>query len=141
MIVVDTSVIVAFMNSGDDDHEVVSGWIEGVEDELLTTPFILAEADHLVRVTGGSTAAAALRADLDAGAYTVEWWDSALKDTAAATTRFATMGIGLADGSLIALAAHLRTVNIATLDERHFRAVTPIDGGHEAFTLLPRDGA
>jgi predicted nucleic acid-binding protein len=46
--------------------------------------------------------------------------------------------IGLADASLLALAARLGTTRIATLDERHFRAVPPL-GGEAAFTLLPAD--
>lgn len=52
--------------------------------------------------------------------------------------RYADFDLGLADCSLIVLAERLRTTRIATFDERHFRAVTPLQGG--AFTLLPGDG-
>jgi len=47
-------------------------------------------------------------------------------------------GLGLADASLIALAQRLDTVDIATFDERHFRAVGSLVAG-EAFRLLPMD--
>jgi len=41
--------------------------------------------------------------------------------------------------TLIVLAHRYGTRTLATLDERCFRAVTPLQGG--AFTLLPIDGA
>jgi uncharacterized protein len=43
---------------------------------------------------------------------------------------------GLADASL--LAAWLGTTCVATIDERHFRAVPPLTG-EAAFVLLPPD--
>jgi hypothetical protein len=36
------------------------------------------------------------------------------------------------------LAERLETIGVATLDERHFRAVRPLAGG-QAFRLLPMD--
>lgn len=139
MIVLDTSIVVAFMNRRDDDHTFVRDWIDQVTDELVTTPLILAEIDHLVTSAGGAPAAGALRDDLARGAYSVEWWRSALRDTLAVARRHKAMDIGLADASLVALAAHLRTTTIATLDERHFRTVKPLTGTAEAFTVLPAD--
>jgi predicted nucleic acid-binding protein len=52
--------------------------------------------------------------------------------------RYADMGLGLADASLVVLAQRLETIDIATLGERHFRAVRPLCGG-DAFRVLPRD--
>jgi predicted nucleic acid-binding protein len=52
--------------------------------------------------------------------------------------RYADSGLGLADASLIALAERLGTTDIATLDERHFRAARPLAAG-ETFRLLPAD--
>ena len=40
--------------------------------------------------------------------------------------------------SLVVLAERLETVSVATLDERHFRAVRPLASG-QAFRLLPMD--
>lgn len=48
MIVLDTSVAVAFMNRRDDYHERAAGWMESVGEDLFTTPLIVAEIDHLV---------------------------------------------------------------------------------------------
>ncbi len=137
MIVIDTSAILAFMNSADTWHEDVSAWLAEEDDVLATTPLILAEADHLVGARGGPEAQAALRSDLAKGAYLVEWWRGAVRETVDVADRYADSGIGLADASLIALAGHVETVRIATLDERHFRAARPLNG--DAFQLLPAD--
>jgi predicted nucleic acid-binding protein len=138
VIVVDTSVIVAFMNARDRQHAAVREWLEREDDALATTPMIVAEADRLVATRGGHTAAAALRADLAAGAYSVEWWPAAMAAAVRVADRYADMELGLTDASLVVLAERLGTVVVATLDERHFRALRPLSGGR-AFRLLPLD--
>lgn len=138
MIIVDTSAIVAYMNSADDHHEAVSAWLKDEDDDLATTPLIIAEVDHLVAARGGRDALSALRADLAAGAYLVEWWPSAVTSAVSIAERYADSGLGLADASLVALAERHKTIDIATLDERHFRSVRPLAGG-QAFRLLPTD--
>lgn len=138
MIIVDTSVIVAYMNGADEHHEAVGAWLDVVADDLVTTPLIVAEVDHLVGARGGRAALKALRADLAAGAYVVEWWQGAIAAAVDVAERYADTGLGLADASLVALAQRHGTVSIATLDERHFRAVRPLAAGN-AFRLLPAD--
>jgi predicted nucleic acid-binding protein len=141
VIILDSSVVLALVDQGDDDHERVWKWMEGVPDELCTTPLVLAELDHMVPLKGGSIAVEALREDFRDGAYTVEWWRSALYETIEIASQYESIDLGLADASLIALAAYLETTSIATLDERHFRAVRPASGNAERFTLLPTDAA
>lgn len=138
MIVVDTSVIVAYMNGADAEHERVATWLDSAADDLATTPLIVAEADHLVRARGGAAAARELHADLLSGAYLVQWWPGAIATTVSVAGRYADANLGLADASLVALAEHLGTAEIATLDERHFRAVRALTG-EAAFRLLPAD--
>ena len=138
MIVVDTSIVVAYMNSADDHHSIVAGWLDDADEDLATTPLIIAEVDHLVGVRGGPTARQALHRDLAAGAYMVEWWPGAIAAVIKVAERYADTGLGLADASLVALAERLGTTAVATLDERHFRAVRPMAGG-KAFRLLPAD--
>ena len=138
MIVVDTSIAVAYMNAADEYHAIVAGWLDGADDDLVTTPLIIAEVDHLVGVRGGPAARRALHRDLVAGAYLVEWWPGAITAVVKIAERYADAGLGLADASLVALAERLGTIDIATLDERHFRVVRPLAGG-KAFRLLPAD--
>jgi uncharacterized protein len=45
--------------------------------------------------------------------------------------------LGLADASLLVLAARYETRRILTLDDRAFRTVKPLQGG--AFAVLPAD--
>jgi len=132
----DTSVVVAFMNRRDNDHERVIAWMDTVEEDLFTTPLIIAEIDHLISRAGGPDAARAFYEDLLSGAYLVEWWSEDTLETVAAARKH--QDIGLADASLLALAARLETTRVATLDERHFRAVSPLTR-EPAFTLLPAD--
>ncbi len=137
MIVLDTSVVLAFMDRRDASHETVRDWIGENVDELVTTPLVLAELDHLVQRYGGAKATRALREDLVNGAYQVEWWPAAMHETIALAEAHESMQLGLTDASLLALAAHLESSQVATLDERHFRTVRQASG--DAFTLLPDD--
>jgi predicted nucleic acid-binding protein len=138
VIAVDTSAILAYMNSADTHHAEVGAWLEAEQDDLATTPLIIAEVDHLGGARGGPASLSAWRADLVAGAYLVEWWPGAIAAAVRVAERYADMGLGLADASLVVLAQRLETIDIATLDERHFRAVRPLCGG-DAFRVLPRD--
>ncbi len=135
MIVLDASVVVAYFNAAERSHETVARWLEAVDEDLVTTPLVLAEIDYVLGRRAGADALTAFWADLDDGVYAVQWWSGALSDTIGAA-RAAAMPVGLADASLVALAAHLGTRRIATLDEAHFAHLRPT-GGAETFVLLP----
>lgn len=138
MIVLDTSVVVAWRRKEDGRHLAARTWAEETDETFVTTPLAIAEMDHILTGLSGSVGAAGLRRDLDARAYDVEWWRDGLARTLAVVEQYASLSLGLVDASLVALAAHLGTVRIATFDERHFRVVKPLTG-EPAFTLLPTD--
>jgi predicted nucleic acid-binding protein len=138
VIVVDSSIMVAYMNAGDDHHERVADWIDGVDADLVTTPLIVAEVDHLVAARGGAAVRRAFHQDLLDGGYLVDWWPTAAVDSVKVARAYADANVGLADASLVAVAARSGTADIATLDERHFRLLRPLEGA-EAFRLLPAD--
>ena len=138
MIVLDTSVIYALLDARDQRHRAARDWYEGVEAELTTTPLVLAEVDHLAGTRAGTNALRAFRRDVAVGAYAVEWWSDAANESIAVAERYEGLGLGLADASLVCLAARHRVIEIATFDERHFRAIQPLDGGR-SFRLLPVD--
>lgn len=138
MIVIDTSVIYALLDGADERHTQASAWYETVDDDLATTPLVVAEADHLAQARGGAAAVRAFHADVRSGVYAIEWWPEAAALAVDVAGRYADLGIGLADASLVVLAARLETILIATFDERHFRALRPLRGG-SAFRLLPLD--
>ena len=104
----------------------------------MTTPLVVAEADHLVAARGGRSALSAFRSDLAVGAYAVEWWPEALATSISVAEQYADLGISLTDASLVSLADRVSTVRIATLDQRHFRAMRPLSG-KAAFRILAID--
>jgi predicted nucleic acid-binding protein len=130
--------VLAFLDRGDINHDLVYAWMQTQEQELVTTPLVVAELDYLVTTRSDDRSARVMREDFDSGAYIVEWWPTAIHETVAIARRHEALELGLTDASLVALAARLPTITIATLDERHFRAVKPLSGG-DAFTLLPAD--
>ena len=136
--ILDTSVVVAFMNRGDRRHDEVVSWLAGYDGSLVTSPLAVAEMDHLVGRLGGADGQRALWQDLDSGAYRVEWWPSAIYETTKVARRHEGLDLGLTDASLAVLAHRLRTIEIATLDERHFRRLAPLSG-EAAYRLLPAD--
>jgi predicted nucleic acid-binding protein len=128
------------MDRGDINHRPVREWMETIEEELSTTPLIVAELDTLVAWQGSPRAVRVLRENFDIGAYQVEWWPTAIHETIAVAKRHEAMELSLADASLVVLAARLQTIDIATLDERNFRTLKPLAGG-KAFRLLPADAS
>jgi predicted nucleic acid-binding protein len=137
VIVADTSVIVALLDRVDERHELTRAWLERTKPALITVPPILAEVDFLAASRGGQGMRAAFREDVIAGAYHVDWWNEAPVQAAKTAHQYTDLGVSLADGSLVALAARLQTTEVATFDERHFRAMRPLWG--DAFRLLPLD--
>ena len=138
MIILDTSVIYALLDADDSRHRQAVEWYDALDEELVTTPLVLAEADHLATTRGGSRAVRAFRADVSAGAYLVEWWPTAAREATELADRYADLGLGMTDASLVVLAARLGSTDVATFDQRHFRAVRPL-GAADAFRLLPLD--
>ena len=51
--------------------------------------------------------------------------------------RHAALGLGRADSSIVVSAARYKTQRLFSFDERHFRALRPLQGG--AFEILPAD--
>jgi predicted nucleic acid-binding protein len=138
LIVLDTSFLYALLSAHDQHHDTAAEWYSRVLERLTTTPLVLAEVDYLVRRRGGVAAAAAFRRDVRSGAFEIDWWSGAAGQAAEIAEQYAALDLSLTDASLISLAARLRTLLIATFDERDFRAVRPLTSG-EAFTLLPQD--
>lgn len=137
MIVLDTSVAYALLDRRDQLHERAVAWYAAATEELVTTPFVLAEIDHLARVSRSPGIAHAFRQDVQAGAYAIDWWDAAAAEAAAVAESYTDLGLSIADASLVCLAARVNTEVVATFDQRHFRAIRPLTAG--SFRLVPAD--
>jgi len=124
-------------DADDPDHDLLVATLEEWPGELVVSAFTAAEADHLVLTRLGIDAELALIDDF-AITYVVETPAPAgLKRARDVCARYRDLELGLADASIVVLAEQWSTRTIATFDQRHFRAVLPLQGG--AFQLLPAD--
>lgn len=124
-------------DAADPDHDQAASTLLSWDGELVTSPLTIAEADHLILSRLGVDAEIAFAKSL-AGAFTVPALDArGLEAAAEVCERYRDLALGLADASIVVLAARYATRSLATFDQRHFRAVTPLTGG--AFELLPAD--
>jgi predicted nucleic acid-binding protein len=105
----------------------------------LLSPFVLAESDCMLASRLGPAAAREFLEEVATEAYDLVDFDAGDVGSASGIIdRYADMGIGIADASLVVIAARFETTRLLTFDQRHFRTVAPLWGG-PAFTLLPAD--
>jgi predicted nucleic acid-binding protein len=138
VIVLDTSGLLAAMDSSQRHHRAAAAALRASEAPFLLSPFVLAELDYLVSTRVSSRAAAALLGQVADGAYQLE--PMTAEDVAHAAEiagQYRALELGLADASIVVLAERHRTHDVLTLDERHFRAVSGPLG--RPFRLLPAD--
>lgn len=138
ILICDTSGLLAALDRADPDHAACAAVVEAHAGPLLISPLVLAELDYLVRTRLGPEPAGSLADDVTSGAYDLAQLTAAEVGKCVEVDRaHGDAGIGLADASLVVLAARARTRSLLTLDERHFRTLRPQQGG--AFRLLPAD--
>jgi predicted nucleic acid-binding protein len=133
-VVVDTNFVLTLFSEDDEDHQAAVEWLASTDEDLVTTPLALAEMDYMLTRYGGDWIARSLWDDFESGAYQLRWWADGLGDTIRIAKQHPYLG--LADASLVALAAISRTNRIATFDQ-HFRSVLTPDG--QPFVVLPAD--
>lgn len=134
--IVDTSALLAFFDTDEPDHEMVSALLGGTTEPLVVSPYVVAELDYLVASRLGVPAELAVLRELTGGAWDLPAIDvGGLVQARAVIERYADQNIGVADASNVILAEHYRTRTIVTLDHRHFNALRPLNGGR--FRILP----
>ncbi|MEZ5190934.1 MAG: PIN domain-containing protein [Schumannella sp.] len=134
--IVDTSAILAYVDAAEPAHAAVSRVIEGSDETLVVSPYVMAEVDCLVSNRHGVAAELEVIRELAGGAWELASMDAERVQAAARVVeRFRDQPIGLADASNIVLAEAYRTRTIATLDRRHFGVLRFGDG--TAVTIVP----
>ena len=134
--IVDTSALLAFFDTDEPDHGAVAAVVETATEPLVISPYVLAELDYLVGSRLGVSAELAVLRELAGGAWDLAAFGTEdLAETRTVVERYADQSIGLADASIVVLAARYQTRTVVTLDRRHFGVVRPIDGG--TFRILP----
>jgi predicted nucleic acid-binding protein len=137
-ILVDTGPLITLADRRDPLYSTVRALLRAAGEVLLLPAPVTAEADYLLCRRFGAGANRLFLQDLASGVYQVECLDAgdyeAIIDF---DRRYSDLHLGLADLSLVAIARRFDTTRIVTFDQRHFRAIVPMQGG--AFTLLPFD--
>lgn len=137
-LILDTAPLVSLADASEPRRDAILDALHHEHGPLILPAPATAEIDYLLGSRFGPGAREAFLSDLGSGRFTVPCLE--LGDYATIVDlerRYADLDLGLVDSSVIILAARYRTRRILTFDERHFRAVTPLDGG--AFTILPAD--
>jgi len=136
VIVADTGAIVALVDADDRHHAGLRRLFEREPDAWILPWAILPEVDYMLGAHVGIRAEERFLADLASGAWGVEWGDPAdLARAGEITRRHRALRLGLVDSVVMAVAERRRAAAIATLDLRHFGAVTL----RSRPRLLPRD--
>lgn len=136
MIVADTGAILALLDVGDRHHAALRTIYEGNPEAWVLPWAILPEVDHLVASHLGTKAQTAFLTDLAEETFAVEWGrESDLYAANRICQRYRALHLGLVDAVVMAVTERLRADAIATLDLRHFGAVSIKSRPR----LLPRD--
>jgi uncharacterized protein len=137
-LIADTGPLYAHADRRDPDFASVLGAIDLERGDIVVSAFAAAEVDYLLLRDFGVDVEASFVADLASGAFRLESLTrKELSTSHDLVLRYRDLELGLADASLVVLAARFGTTRVLTFDERHFRAIEPLQGGH--FTLLPMD--
>jgi uncharacterized protein len=138
LILLDTSGILAAMFPDQNRHrECAAALIDAAPPRILS-PFVLAETDYLIQKFGGVEAEILFLAEIGRRAYELATFNEDDVDAARQlVAKYRGLGIGLADASIAVLASRYDTLDVLTLDERHFRAIRPAPRKH--FRILPAD--
>ena len=107
--------------------------------ELIVPAPVTAEVDYLTVKYFGRLGNLPLLHDFAVGRFRVECLTQNEYAIVERLERQYGGQFGLADLSVVVLAARFRTRRVLTFDQRHFRAITPLQGG--SFVLLPGDEA
>lgn len=136
MIIADTGAIVALIDKDDRHHKTLLNLFNEDPVRWLLPWAILPEVDYLVAKYLGNPTEQVFVSDLSRSLYRVDWGaDSDLGRADELIRQYRDLNLGLVDTIVMAMAERTKAESIATLDERHFGAVTL----RSTPRLLPRD--
>jgi predicted nucleic acid-binding protein len=139
MILIDTSGLLAALFVDQRHHAECARVLTATEGPLILSPFVLAELDYLVAKLAGEAVERELLAEVARGAYRLAEIDAGDVDVARSVIeRHEGLGVGLADAMTVVLSRRLGSLDVLTLDERHFRVLRGFKD--RPFRVLPADG-
>lgn len=135
-LICDTGPLLAALDAADPDHERCARLLTTADEDLVVPALVLAELDYWCGRRLPNEAWLIFLDDVLAGVYRVEPPTGAdLARCRHLQARYADLAVGLVDASVVALTERLTESKVATLDQRHFRAVRPLHV--DALALLP----
>ena len=136
MILVDTGVLLAAVNSKDQHHRESADLLDAHVGQLVTPATVVAETSWMIESLVGPAAKAAFVSSVAEGQLGVEGLGADdYRRCAALMEQYADLGLGLVDASVVTIAERLNLTTVATLNQRDFRVVRPRHC--EAFELVP----
>ena len=136
MIVLDTSVLLAYLWAADPAHRRVADLFDAEPGPFIVSPYVVAELDYLLLAKGGLRAELVALDALASGAYELPLMGGPdIASCMGLVIRYSDQRIGVTDASLVVLADRYATNRIATFDHRHFSVLRSLAG--EPFELLP----
>lgn len=137
-LVLDAAPLVALADATEPRFDDLRAVRDGYEGALVLPAAVATEVDYLIGKRFGQRARRTFLSDLAAQRYSVVCLEAEDYTTVASLdARYADLDLGLADCSVVVLAERFKTKRLLSFDERHFRVVTPLQGG--GFELLPAD--
>jgi len=135
-VIVDTSALLACFNADETAHAAMTTALEATTEDLIVSPYVVAEVDYLIASRFGVTAELAALEELARGAWILAPFSHVdLAAAARVVQRYSDQSIGMTDASIVVLADSCRTRTVATLDRRHFEVLRPLQGGR--FRIVP----
>jgi predicted nucleic acid-binding protein len=138
VILLETSGLLAALDTSEEHHQAAASSLKQAGEPRVLSPFVLAELDYLLTRHVSARIARLFLREVAGGAYELAPFDA--DDVARAAVvldRYGELGLGLTEASIVVLAERYRTIDVLTLDERHFRAIT--GPRNQPFRLLPAD--
>ena len=137
-LIIDTAPLVALTERQSPDRDSIRAALNRERGDLIISAQVTAEVDYFLTERSGQRAALSFTRDLAERNYRVECLDDdEYREVYRLMTQYRDLAPGLADLSIVVLAYRFNTTRILTFDYRHFRAMSPLQGG--SFTILPFD--
>lgn len=135
-LVLDTGPILALLDADDPSHVRCVSLLDEIDEPLVVVAPTLVEVDYWIRKRLQAEVWSVFVEDIETGAYRLEDLTAAdLKRVAELEAVYSDLDLGMVDASVIAVCEKLGESKVATLDQRHFRAVRPKHCDH--LHLLP----
>jgi hypothetical protein len=135
-LVLDTGPILALLDADDPAHSSCVTLIEDMDETLVVVAPTLIEVDYWIRKRLAPEVWSIFVEDIAKGAYRLEHLTADDMIRVAELERaYSDLDLGMVDASVITVCEKLGEKKVATLDQRHFRAVRPRHCDH--LLLLP----